>query len=131
MHNIHYFDLGESNYDLSKIKPSFRKAIFHTINWIEKSAFWWRGTADNQVRSQMIDIHVFSIDVAKEWGIWWLCSKEAHDRSSHSSYCCSYSALEFSSSGEIPYHHSFQIGWLYLKEGKFMSFLLPFSKTAD
>lgn len=129
MYNIYYSNFGASNHNLSKTKPSSTKAIFYTVNRIEKLLASWRiCTADNQVRWEMIDFHLFSPDVAKEQGIWWLCSKEANDRSPSSSY---YSALQLSSWEEISYHHSFQIGWLYLKEDKFMSFPLPFSKSAD
>ena len=39
MHSIYYFNLGESNDNFSKkIKLSFRKATFYTLNCVEKLA---------------------------------------------------------------------------------------------
>lgn len=115
-----YFNLGESNYNLSQIKA------IYTGKCKEKLVgFWWIRTADIQVRSEITDfIYFLSSQEAR------LHSKEANDRSSSSSYYWSYSALECSSWEEILIITLPKLDD-YLRENNCMSLSLPFSKSTN
>lgn len=65
MYNVYYFNLEESDCNLSKIKPSFRKAIFYSqlqkeVSSILMNVYCWQ---PSQMRCYWFPL--FSVDLAK------------------------------------------------------------------